>query len=280
VKIDEFMQETFSPAKGSIKLNTKGIIEGYRERYDRLIKSDKQFQSSTYNVVPGNRIIVHIKEPSESVDNFFYDILFELTAGNSAADFRDCDVKFFSNCPSFVYSVAYVFAHWAPSNAPAKNTSMMIDSLRGKLPRERMLIPGTEKALGKKPVHDEPVTRNPMGIPLPDKSIYFGLFYLMDHMNFAEVMHNHHAVAMVKVVASVEDFERLMIKRKRAEQDQKSAKAAQQKRVKDDFVEHEKGIAQKNRQGLKRPKTAVTMKTASKSSGMSTMKKPKSPKRV
>lgn len=255
MKLKEFLQDSFSPSKGSVKLNTKGIIEEYRDKYDQLLSSGKKFKHDTYTVTPGNKVIVHIKVPSETVDNFYYDVLFELTAEKSAADFRDCDIKVFSNCPSFVYTVAYVFAHWNPdSKNPAKKTGMMIDSLRGKLPRDRMLIPGTEKALGRKPVHEKPVVRNPMGIPLFDKSIYFAIFYMLDEMEYRSTMENHHNVSMSRVVATVMEFDKLMAQRKRAEKQAREKKRVTRQVQDKVFENHEKKLDAANRSGMKSPK--------------------------
>lgn len=267
MKLKRFLQDTFSPSKGSVKLNTKGIIEDYRERYDQLIASGKKFQHDAYTTTKG-RVIVHIKVPSETIDGkFFYDVLFELTAEKSAVDFRDCNIKVFSNCPSFVYSVAYVFAHWNPDDDSGKKPGMMIDSLRGKLPRERMLIPGTEKALGREPVHDKPVVRNPMGIPLFDKSLYFAVFHMLDEMNFNQTMHNHNNVSMSRVIASVASFDSLMAQRKRLEAKQKRDKEKKQAAVDQIFEDQEKTLQSKNRltphSPAQKPRTAIRVGTTS-----------------
>ena len=233
MKLRAFMSDTMQPAKGAMKVSTKGIIEGYRERYDALIKRpEAKFQVQTYKVSPNHQIMVHVKVPSETVNKLHYDVLLALSPEKGTMDLLDCDVKIFSNCPSFVYSVAYIFAHWDPDAKPGTNTKgkgMMIDTLKGKLPRDRMLIPGTEKKLGKQPVHDPPVVRNPLGLPLFDKSIYYAIFYLQDNVPYDQIIRTYNNVSMARVVASVEDFERLMSYRRKLEQDQKRQKALQQK---------------------------------------------------
>ena len=233
MKLRVFMSDTMQPAKGAMKVSTKGIIEGYRERYDALIKRpEAKFQVQTYKVSPNHQIMVHVKVPSETVNKLHYDVLLALSPEKGTMDLLDCDVKIFSNCPSFVYSVAYIFAHWDPDakagTTTAKGKGMMIDTLKGKLPRDRMLIPGTEKKLGKQPVHDPPVVRNPLGLPLFDKSIYYAIFYLQDNVPYDQIIRTHNNVSMARVVASVEDFERLMSYRRKLEQDQKRQKALQQ----------------------------------------------------
>jgi len=275
VKLKEFLADTLSVSKGSMKLNTKGVIEEYRERYDNLIGSGKTFRHDTYTVNPGGRIMVHIKVPSETVDGFYYDVLIELSAEKSAADFRDCDIKIFSNCPSFVYSVAYVFAHWDPSaKDKSKGKGMMIDSLRGKLPRERLLVPGAEKSLGKKPVHDKPVTRNPMGIPLFDKSVYFAIFYMLDNVPFAQVMHNYHNISMSRLMATIDDFESLMAKRKRVAARQSEKKKAEKAASDKVFRDHESKIDKANRSGMQKPKRAIRVTSVQGARATKSMKSP------
>lgn len=285
MKLRAFMSDTMQPAKGAMKVSTKGIIEGYRERYDALIKRpEAKFQVQTYKVSPNHQIMVHVKVPSETVHTLHYDVLLALSPEKGTMDLLDCDVKIFSNCPSFVYSVAYIFAHWDPDAKPGTTTKgkgMMIDTLKGKLPRDRMLIPGTEKKLGKQPVHDPPVVRNPLGLPLFDKSIYYAIFYLQDNVPYTQIIHTHNNVSMTRVVASVEDFERLMSYRRKLEQEQKRQKALQQKSTDKDSRTIERNLDKQNRAGMMlspkqptKPKTAqrvyTTAKTPSRPASMKT----------
>lgn len=279
------MSDTMQPAKGAMKVSTKGIIEGYRERYDALIKRpEAKFQVQTYKVSPNHQIMVHVKVPSETVNKLHYDVLLALSPEKGTMDLLDCDVKIFSNCPSFVYSVAYIFAHWDPDAKPGttpKGKGMMIDTLKGKLPRDRMLIPGTEKKLGKQPVHDPPVVRNPLGLPLFDKSIYYAIFYLQDNVPYDQIIRTYNNVSMARVVASVEDFERLMSYRRKLEQEQKRQKALQQKSADKDSRTIERNLDKQNRAGMMlspkqptKPKTAqrvyTTARTPSRPASMKT----------
>lgn len=279
------MSDTMQPAKGAMKVSTKGIIEGYRERYDALIKRpEAKFQVQTYKVSPNHQIMVHVKVPSETVNKLHYDVLLALSPEKGTMDLLDCDVKIFSNCPSFVYSVAYIFAHWDPDAKPGTTTKgkgMMIDTLKGKLPRDRMLIPGTEKKLGKQPVHDPPVVRNPLGLPLFDKSIYYAIFYLQDNVPYEQIIRTRNNVSMARVVASVEDFERLISYRRKLEQEQKRQKALQQKSTDKDSRTIERNLDKQNRAGMMlspkqptKPKTAqrvyTTARTPSRPASMKT----------
>jgi len=264
MKLKAFMADTFSVSKGAVRISTKGIIEDYRERYDTMVKDQKKIpHADTYTVTPGNRVMVHVKIPSETVEGFFYDVLLELSAEKTAVSFEECDIKIFSNSPSFVYSVAYIFAHWDPDaqKPTEKGKGMMIDTLKGKLPRDRMLIPGVEKKLGRKPIHDPPEIRNPMGLPLFDKSIYFAIFYLMDNMAFHQVMHNHRFRTAQQVFNSVAEFDKLMMERKRMENRQKERKTKKQADIEKDMRAKERGVDKINRSGLMQPERSSAMRT-------------------
>ncbi|MCM1532587.1 MAG: hypothetical protein NC114_09995, partial [Ruminococcus flavefaciens] len=143
---------------------------------------------------------------------------------------------------------------------------MMIDMLKGKLPRDRMLIPGLENKLGRDPVHDAPTTRNPMGLPLFDKSIYFAVFYLMDDVPFASVMNNHRFRTTRQVFDNVAFFDQLMNERKRLENRQKEAKAKTARKTAATFEEKERQLNKRNKSGMMRPMrakspTRVTVKS-------------------
>lgn len=272
MKLKEFMKDSLQVSKGAMKIETKGVIEGYRERYDAL-RSDasKPFKYDIYTMTPGNRIVVHIKEPSETVNNFYYDVLFEISADKSAANFGDCDIKIFSNCPSFVYTVAYVFAHWNPDTGKVErgNKGLLIDSLKGKLPKERMLIPGIERKLGTEPIRKAPVVRNPMGIPMFDKSVYFAAFYLTEEIPFKSVINNHNFKAARQVFDNVSDFEHLMNERKRLEQKQKRAKQRAARKTEQEFKKKERSVDRRNQRGVLKPKSAIRVQ------GLTQVKKPK-----
>lgn len=283
MKLKNFLSDTFQPTKGSMKISTKGVIEAYREKYDLLSKrTDKPFRYSVYTML-GDRHMVHIKVPSETVDRFYYDVLLELTAEKSAVDFGDCDVKIFSNCPSFVYSVAYIFAHWDPDakRPTTKGKGMMIDTLKGKLPRDRMLIPGTEKKLGKQPIHEPPVVRNPLGFPMFDKSVYYAIFFLMDNISFKDIIRSRRIITAPQLLAGVESFDSLMAKRKKAEQTQKAKRAEMLAERDKTFKDKERKLDRTNRSGMMRPKSASTaMKTTRTTSSTRKASTVKSTRRV
>lgn len=225
MKLEAFMGPDFRPSSGSIKIPIGGLIEDYRTRYEALSKRAKFFHQ-VYTVNPGARLIIHVKVPSESLSKdldhqaqapIYYDVLLELNPGGSLK-YEDCDVKVFSNSPSFVYQAAYVFAHWDPEGrASSGKDRMMVDSMKGRVPKNSMFISGLSQKLGPEPTHDKPVIRNPMGIPMFDKSIYYAIFYLKDKLPLQEALKVHNNVTIQQVSSVIMNFDRLMAERKRQE---------------------------------------------------------------
>ena len=283
MKIASFMNTDFQVLPGSIKIPIGELMRGYRERYEVLLKTHGKFAYTVYEVMPGARTIIHFKLPSETVENFYYDVLFEIIPGKSSVDFMDCDIQFYSNSPSFVYSYAYVFAHWNPDeNRPAdeRKDSWMVDSMRGRVPKRSLLINDLRQKIGPAPTHDKPAIRNPLGIPLCDKSLYFCLFYMIDTMSLQDILHTHVNVNMATVRANIMDFDRLMNERKRLENRQKERKA-RDKATHDATVRStEREISQQAR-GIKQPQKPKSPKQISSSAAkVKTTTKPKTTKRV
>lgn len=236
MKLKDFLNDELSISPGSVKLSIKSQLEKYRDKYDALISdTSKKIKTDTYRVNPGGRVIVHFKIPSQSLTNFYYDVLLELTPVDKASSFEDCEIRLFSNSPSFVFGgYAYVFYHLDPDmkqRKSAKQLGMMIDMFKHKIPRDRLLMPGTEKKLGKEAVTEEPVIRNPMGIPIPDSSIYFAIFHMIDNMDYRRTMDNHNNVSEKQVIDSVSGFEHLMVLRRR--ETQKEQKEHERKNTRD-----------------------------------------------
>ena len=258
--------EDFKPAKGStVKIPVGGVVSEYRQRYDALVKDpNRRFRHDVYMIRPGDIPVIHVKVPSESIktEPFYYDVLIQLEPNPDSISFRDCDVRVFSNCPSYVYSgLGYIHSHWNTEEQGGR-PSMMIDSLKGKLPRENLLVKGSEKQLGYKATHKEPVVRNPMGLPIFDKSLYYAIFYIEDNLSLLGVKSSHHYVSQSQMVANVSSFDHLMAERKRAEHRDQERRNKDKHRNKELFQLQERKSEDTNRtnsRGLLRPKQASKM---------------------
>lgn len=237
--LKEFMQDNMPLSKGSVKIPIKGIRERYRTKYEILSRS-KKFMHDVYKTAPGGRTIVHVKVPSETVDKFYYDVLLEVEPGPLARNLEQCNVKFFSNCPSFVYTYAYIFYHLnvdgeTPVKPPkTKSAGAIIPMLVHKIPRSRLLMPGTEEKLGDAVLDNAPDTRNPHRLIMLDKSIYYAIFYLQDNVPLPAIMKTRRYRTEAQVVGAVADFDTLMARRK-----QQAIKQKQQSNTRSVQVEPE-----------------------------------------
>ena len=259
MKLRTFLADSFRPQKGSIKIEQKGAIEDYRSKYERLVGDNptRLFRHTTYLATPGDVVTVHVLTPSNSLPDFKYDVLLQFTPTDNALTYEDCNIRVFSNSPGFVFSYAYTFAHW--------------DLFQTK---NRMLIPGTERKLGKLAVTRPPNFRNPLGIPHFDESIYFAIFYLLDNVDYPEVIGTKNRRSLSSILTEVRTFDKIQIDRKAAENKKKADKKADAQEKKQAFDAQEKGLRKANRiPHVQRPQQMKTMDSP-KSSRVKSAKSP------
>lgn len=266
MKLRRFLDDEISLGKGSVKIPATEMIQKYRDRYNIMKARGLRFKFTIHYVLPGGRTIVHIKVPSETVRNFFYDVVLELSLAGGAKKFEDCHIRVFSNCPSFVYTYAYVFYHL--SDDELGKQSMMVDDFKQKIPKNCIMIQDIAEKVGETPLTQRPVIRNPYGLPLFDKSIYYAIFYILENFDFNRTMYNKHISSIPSIMKEIEDFDTLMIHRKSAAQKDRDRERAERKQTKKTMQqaerEHEKqsGI-QRIRPIVKRAKIAAVKKTES-----------------
>lgn len=265
MKLQSFMNDNLPVQKGSVKIPIKGLIETYRDDYYKMKAIKKIDCTHTVYRMPDDTTIVHVKVPSGTVKNFYYDVLYELSYTNTTKDILDCEVKIFSNSPSFVYTYAYVFYHMGATEGVAAPTGMLINRTTQKIPKDRLLIREAEKKLGKEPLREPPVVRNVLGLPLFDKSLYFALFYLLDNSSLPAIRMSAKKTTWNKLLNDIPEFETLMFDRKKMERAQREKEAAKRKSIQKAIRKSELGVAKKNRvtaSQLRPMKTSSTMSTS------------------
>ena len=146
--------------KGSTAIMNRQLIKNdLNNRYEKLIKDNKKFKYTIY--YDKDDFYFHFIIPSESERENTYDVVLQFTMGDdnfkSDVNLHRYYLKFFSNCPSFTYTFAYVYNDY----------SLLIDFLKDKYDDRVM--------------KDNPITRNPGEIISFEKSIYFACKYLDDH---------------------------------------------------------------------------------------------------
>jgi len=108
----------------------------------------------------GDFLVAHVKVPSHSIENLFYDVLIEIdteSIPDNITVINNANVRVFSNCPSFVFTFANIF----------QKNGDFIDWAGGKYPKEIM--------------KKDPETRNPAGIVSYERSLYLAFKYILSN---------------------------------------------------------------------------------------------------
>lgn len=151
MKISEYLSNPFG--KGSAFVNRNVIYANLMDRYQALIKKYKTFTTFIYN--DNGNYYCHVRIPSESIDEMTYDVVIFIERGSDLIKYNE--FKVFSNCPSFVFTYAYVF----------NKNKMLIDFLKGQFDDQVL--------------YEDPAVRNPNRVLGYEKSIFYALNYLINH---------------------------------------------------------------------------------------------------
>ena len=260
--LQTFLNDTIS--FGAVKIPLKETIEGYRTRYNALI-SKARITYTPYYVMPGGRILIHFKIPSETVPNFFYDVLLELSGGQKSKSFSECDVKFFSNCPSFVYTYAYTFYNFRD---PSTKTKLFVDEFGQKIPKNNLIVRPSEKKYDEIVLTSRPNTRNPYELPLLDKSLYYAIFFMIDNLDYNRIIGNRHLSTIAAIMRNITSFDKLMMQRKKAVAEGRESKRKKTIHATAFHRSHEKRLNRENDAGVKKVHQTAKMKPiTSKQSG-------------
>lgn len=142
----------------------------YTDKYDKLfLREAGKINFALYVDEKNDRYVAHIKIPSETVKNFYYDavIMFYATdaAPKSSSSLQNYYVKFFSNDPAFVFTYLRVFL---------KN-DLFFEDLKSK---------SSKLALTK-----DPKITNPYEVPGYCKVLYFAFLFMKSKNLFAKHMY-------------------------------------------------------------------------------------------
>ena len=162
-----FLQQTIQEyvdnpmGKGSTAITNRTVIRWALDgRYDELIKKSKDFSHFEYKV--DDDYYFHIIIPSEDKQRKnTYDVIIKFSSPDENFS-RDTTLKryfmqVFSNCPSFVFTFAFVYNKY----------QLLIDELKNKF--DDIVF------------ENNPSVRNPGEIINYEKSIYYACRYILDH---------------------------------------------------------------------------------------------------
>lgn len=92
----------------------ESIRESYIKKFGNLmLRENGRIEYHLYKDSKSNTYWIYLKIPSETVRNFYYDVVLKFSADqkveNAGEDLFKYSVKFYSNDPAFVYTYAHVF---------------------------------------------------------------------------------------------------------------------------------------------------------------------------
>ena len=230
----------------------------YTDKFNKiLLREAGKIDYTLYIDKKRDRYVIHIKVPSETVKDFYYDAVVLFYSNDPAVkvspNLQGYYVKFFSNDPAFVYTYLRVFL---------KN-DLFFEDLR---PRSSSLA-----------LRKDPKEKNPYEIPGYSKILYFAFLYMKAKNLFAKTMYDSYAepYSTKKLLDRVEHTDKKIAARQeegqkqeriyRAEQRKKAKEASSPRR------EVMKSAGSPNR-GSSNVKTARSAKSAKQSPTAKTVK--------
>lgn len=100
-----------NPMGNAVMSNREMYRKMYMEKLDKLmVRESGKIKYKLYR--SSSKYYAHIKVPSETIKDFYYDVVLEFSKPKDALptnDLKKYNVKFFSNDPAFVYTFAHAF---------------------------------------------------------------------------------------------------------------------------------------------------------------------------
>lgn len=165
----------------------ESIRKDYTNRFNRLLlRENGKIDYTLYRNDSNNTYFIHIKIPSETVENFYYDVVIKFSANASikdnGRDLRYYNIQFYSNDPAFVFTYAHTFI---------KN-GLFVKELLPKMSKEAVKTKAKEK--------------NPQDINGYVKSIYFAYLYMQQRGLFNKIQYlTAKPFNLKELLSSVED---------------------------------------------------------------------------
>lgn len=192
----------------------------YVEKFDKLLLREAgKIDYTLYIDKKRDRYAIHIKIPSETVKDFYYDavILFYTNdaAVNASPNLQGYNVKFFSNDPAFVFTYLRVFL----------KHDLFLEDLKSR---------ASKLALTR-----DPKEKNPYEVPGYSKILYFAYIYMKAKNLFSKHMYQSYGIPYDPkfLVQNVEHTDKKIADRQRLGEEQAKANA---KEAKSNRVENSK----------------------------------------
>lgn len=184
----------------------------YTEKFDKLLLREAgKIEYILYVDKAHDRYIIHVKIPSETVKNFYYDAVILFYTKNalyhSSNSLQNYNVKFFSNDPAFVFTYLRVFL---------KNDLFFED-----------LKPKSSKLALRK----DPKQTNPYEVPGYSKILYFAYLFMQARNLFSKHMweNNSQPYSARKLLANVEHTDKKIADRQELGEEVAKQQAAEKR---------------------------------------------------
>lgn len=185
----------------------------YTEKFNKVfLREAGKINFTLYMDKKKDEYVIHIKIPSETVKNFYYDAVIKFytddVATKASNSLQNYKAKFFSNDPAFVFTYLRVF-------------------LKEDLFFEDMKPKSSKEALKK-----DPKEKNPYMIPGYSKILYFAFLFMKSKNLFSKVMYDSYAEPYnaKKLLSNVEHTDKKIAERQELGAEQAKEIAAQKKR--------------------------------------------------
>ena len=171
-------------AKTAVMSYRKMYEDLYHDKWNKLMtRENGKIEYKCYK--DKNTYFIHIKIPSETVPNFYYDVVVKMNAGKDRTMY-DSDAQFFSNDPSFNYTFAHAFK------------------------KHKMTIPELEEKMSKIALKKRAVEKNPDNTIGYVKTLYFAYIAMVDKGLFHVAKVDMEAVPYSKklLLSNIEDTDK------------------------------------------------------------------------
>ena len=186
----------------------------YTEKFDKvLLREAGKINFTLYMDKKHDEYYAHIKIPSETVKDFYYDAVIMFFSNDpvakSSSTLSNYNVRFFSNDPAFVFTYLRVFL---------KN-DLFIEDLKPKASKQAL--------------KQDPKIRNPYEVPGYSKILYFAYLFMQSKNLFSKAMYTTYAEKFdkKKLMDNVVDADTHIAKRQAMGEQQKKDEKKEAKKA-------------------------------------------------
>lgn len=147
-----------NPMGSSVVANQREMYKAYYiQKYDALmVRENGKIEYRLYKAKKSDVYAIYLNIPSEKVSDFYYDVVIEFTPkkGIVPKSLNHCDIKVYSNDPSFIYTFAYAFN------------------------KDKMFISELAPRMSKQALTDKAKEKNPKALIGYVKTLYFAYLFM------------------------------------------------------------------------------------------------------